>query len=697
MKGINMKDKNIDNWIDEKPKKSIKKATVKTKKKPTVNDKEQEILKKLDELEKKKKKLENLEKKKEATQKIDEKEIKKRIELEKTKSLKKVSVNKTKTLKKTSLDKTKKINKIEDIKSEVFYPKYKKTLKDIIVTVLLVLVFIISLIYVGYNFMNETTFNTLYSIIISMLALSVLCIKTSNDKALFTGISMLLAVILITIPLLVKYDVLTPPETINKVPELTGTTITEALAWGNENKITINQVYDYSEVFEKFQIISQNIKVGVNLGDTTEITLVISDGPNPYKEVILENFVGQNIDEVILKIYELSLNNVQYLFESSESIDKDLIITQSVSGQTTRDALLVITTSIGSKDTLQPVELINLKGKTLDEAIVYLGRNGIEYKLEYEFDETDRYTVVSQSDKEGTTIDPLEDTLTLIISKGKEIIAPNILNMTSDQLIMWITENKLNIKFNDVYSVDKMAGDIIESNYNEGDKLEQGDTIEVTVSKGQLTLPEFGSLTEFRTWASKNNVKYKENYEYNSLAQGKIISISINTGDIINLENEIILKISNGQAITTPSLIGLTKTEALTKCKNAGFTCYYSNYYSNSTVGEVIYQTITAGTKVIQGTTLSMRVSIGVKVDVNACTSTETHTLYISPSLIVPNNYEATKSALEANFKSNYPKVTINIIGRTGNLTIGYIHEDSSITSGSTIKDCESYTLILTK
>ena len=49
--------------------------------------------------------------------------------------------------------------------------------------------------------------------------------------------------------------------------------------------------------------------------------------------------------------------------------------------------------------------------------------------------------------------------------------------------------------------------DIIKTNKNEGDILKQGDTVEVTLSRGSLKMPKFDNFDDFSKWADKYEIK----------------------------------------------------------------------------------------------------------------------------------------------------------------------------------------------
>ena len=126
-------------------------------------------------------------------------------------------------------------------------------------------------------------------------------------------------------------------------------------------------------------------------------------------------------------------------------------------------------------------------------------------------------------------------------------------------------------------------------------------------------MPEFKSLNEFREWASKYNINYEEQHEFsNDVAIGEVIKYSYNKGDTIKNGDTIIVTISDGKKISVPNVKGLSKNEATSKLKSAGLNYSFVYKYSDSVAkGNVISQSISSGSEVSSGTTITITISNG--------------------------------------------------------------------------------------
>ena len=475
-----------------------------------------------------------------------------------------------------------------------------------------IIVFLGSLINIGYNaFINDSIdkiYNIIYSSLISLIILTALLYK----KKVMKYLGLIFICLIILLPFVKANEVIELPK-LEGVPNFVGMKLDEALSWGNEHNITIDTVYEYSDTYAEYIVMMQDVKEDTVLKNIDKITLTISEGPNYDKTAIISNMVGWNIDDVVEVINKNFLNNVTIDFEFNDEVKRDIVMSQSYSGEMRRNDPLSFVVSLGLEEDLKPVDMIDLKGKSLFEATLFLKRNGIKYNLEYDYsDKIKKDYVISQSELAGTTINQKDVTVTLIISKGKEIKVPNLVNMTTDEIVTWIIENNLKIKFIEKYDILVEKGKVISANYKENDIISEGTTIEITISKGQLTLPDLKDLNEFRTWASNNGVNYREEYEFNSdVAEGTIIKFNLPVGEVINPSDTLIVYISNGTAVKVPNFYGMTKTEATNKCKSVGLTCTFYNVNSSKTKGTAVAQNKKANTTVTKGTTVKIGLSTG--------------------------------------------------------------------------------------
>ena len=216
----------------------------------------------------------------------------------------------------------------------------------------------------------------------------------------------------------------------------------------------IDYSYEYSDNVEEGKIISQDVLPGTILKKIDKVSFVVSGGPNYDKEIILTNFEGTKIDELIDFISKNYLNNVNIIYEINNEIERDIIISQSVKGNTKRSSLITVKVSLGSKDSLSPISLEDLRDKKLFDATLYLKRNGISYELKYEFSDTINKDHIISTDPSSGEVTPLSSKVILTVSKGKSITVPNLKDMEMKDIVSRASENNVKLSLNEEYHKD---------------------------------------------------------------------------------------------------------------------------------------------------------------------------------------------------------------------------------------------------
>lgn len=571
---------------------------------------------------------------------------------------------------------------------------------NLILKVLYILTLIVGFGNLIYNLLfAQNQINQMYLIINSFLILIIIILIgismfsiNSKSKILIKIFSLISFLIFIGFQFLTSINIINIPRE-DVVPNFINKSINEAIKWATENKIEFEQTYEFSDNIDEFNIIFQSEAPNTLVKDIKKIDFTVSNGPNYDKLIIMSNLVGLNIDETLKYIKENKLINIEVNYQFNDEIEKDIIIKQNISGQMRRNDKLVLDVSLGLKENLQPLEMKDLKNKTLFEATLWLKRNGINYKLKYEFnDKIKRANIISQSELKDTIITPLDSIITLIVSKGKEIKIPNFDKMEIEEITKWVIDNNLKIKYSDEYHNEIPIGKLIKSNYKENDIVEEETTIELIVSKGQLKLPSFKSLTDLRNWTSTYNINIIEKYEYNDkIKKGNIIKFSHEENSIISPTDTITVYISDGLPITIPNFNGKHKDNIRSTCSKLGLNCtFFYEKYSNLNKDVALSQNKKSGSTVIQGTYINIGLSRGIA---------KKFTIEISESLLAFGDADGTINSLKNYFTKNYPGVTFVYYKKKSNTydNSGFIHESSPIKDGSSITQGQSYQVWITQ
>ena len=626
---------------------------------------------------------------------------------------------------------------ILDTKENNIGKNLNKRKRHPIVNFMLFLTLISSILYFLSIIIYKENDLNIINLLISVLLLFIftiffilMAIKSNNKKKNIIFISSFFLTLYNVFGILTTTNILVIPNN-NKVVDFSNKSLSEGVLWASKNNITLNQEYEYNDMIPEYNIIFQNKKAGTSIKKIKELTVSVSEGPSPYKEVIVPDMTTWDSDRVLSFINKNYLSNISLEFVNSDK-EKNTVIEQDKKGNLKRNDEIKLTFSYGEEE-INEVNLSNLCGKSKFEALFYLKQNKINYEIKEDFSNSvKRGYVMSQDIKPGKLIKVSDDKVVLTISKGKKIKVPNLVNMSVTEITNWIIKNRLKLEFTDKYDDKIKDNKVISANYKKGDIIEQGSTVNIVISKGKLVMPKFSSIVDFYEWADKYSIKYEEKHEYSdTVAIGEVIKYSVSSGKTIKNDEVITVVISDGKECSVPNIIGLSKSDAISKLKSAnlGYNFVYQN--SNKVLKDkVISQSISAGSKVSSGTTITVVISNGNReVNTNSSSSksnnssssngnnnnsnnnnnsggsnntcvSKTYTVSGSIRNIFNNSsgYSETSSLLYSFFSSNYPNVKIHVEGvsDTGMSPGSYV---GGIGPGSTVTSCNgaTYTIRIAK
>ena len=627
----------------------------------------------------------------------------------------------------------------------------------------------ISLIFLGISFIafitytiieiiNYTTFKAflpkllgIVFILSFLICFIIISLKNTNRKA-----SIIIGCILVTIysiiNILLSLNIISLPHD-EYVPNFYNQSILEVDSWYKENNIDVVKLYEYSDTIKKYHVISQDTLYPTLTKDINTITITISLGPDLNKEIIVPNFIGLSIDDVISFAEKNYLSNISINYQISEdSIDK--VISQSKSGTLKRNDNIIVT--LGKSEETGDINIIDLTNKSKLYALAWLNKYNFKVEINEEYSDKVTEGYVIKQNYVNEIKNPNDDVITLTISKGKMILAPDITSMSQEEINEWVLNNNLKITYKEAYSDEVFAGDIISANVKENDVINNSD-IEVIISKGALKMIKYINLNNFINWAEENNVSYDIKYEASAIVKkDSLISSSHKEGQVIKKDDTVILTISSGKNITIPNFINMNKTNIQNKCKELNLTCSfkYGGYTENKAKDIAINQSKKTGTIVSEGTNLTITLSSGIYVKVNVpnfvgqaknniqtqCNnigivckftyqagynstpkdhalkqsktgtvnkgSTITITLSNGPAItynitidanqLSSGNPNATKATLEAKLKNACPGVTFIFRFEKANSGIGYLSPNSDVKVGNNqLMQGETYNVII--
>lgn len=224
---------------------------------------------------------------------------------------------------------------------------------------------------------------------------------------------------------------------------------------------------------------------------------------------------------------------------------------------------------LGSKNNTVP----SLANMSMDEALRLMEQEGYTFTLESsgeEYSDTvDEGNIITQDIAAGTTAEK-GTVIHVVVSKGQQITVPNLVGFDAGEAENILASAGLVYKVKqEVYSDDVESGRVISQEAEAGTEAEPGQTVYVTVSKGEelITVPNVTNvpLEEAEDTLTKAKLTYETEEAYDdNVTSGNIVSQDIESGTEVEKGTTIKLVKSLGKKPTAQS------TAAPKKSSNSG-------------------------------------------------------------------------------------------------------------------------------
>ena len=247
--------------------------------------------------------------------------------------------------------------------------------------------------------------------------------KPKNKKVIilasvFTGLVVVVLFALLILPMITKVPDVT-------IPDVSGLTVKEATKKLEKMKLTVSPKVEEepSDKIEKGSVIKTNPKIGKNVKEGTEVTLIVSKGT---EQIEIEDYTGQNYIKVQTKLELLGLKvTIEEQDTSTKVSDEEAqnIIGQSVKAGEKLEKGDLITLYVPSNKKYYP-DMVS-DNWTLGEARTWSLENNVKLSVVYR--ETNDHvadTIIKQS---KTTKDVIKsgDTLEVTVAKEKKVTPSN--------------------------------------------------------------------------------------------------------------------------------------------------------------------------------------------------------------------------------------------------------------------------------
>lgn len=204
-----------------------------------------------------------------------------------------------------------------------------------------------------------------------------------------------------------------------------------------------------------------------------------------------------------------------------------------------------------------------------------------------------------------------------------EVIVPDVENMSYERAANSLRRNNLEVDIDGEESSDEVPdGHVIRQSPPAGSILQPGSTVGLILSTGseEVEVPDLRSLTiaEVKNTLEARDLELGEVLESydNSIAEGRVISQSVQAGDRIAKGHRVNIVVSLGEEkspVSVPDLRGQTQGSAAEILANAGLSLgqVEDAYHDSVAQGLVISQSVNPGQRLDSGSRVNITVSLG--------------------------------------------------------------------------------------
>ena len=238
--------------------------------------------------------------------------------------------------------------------------------------------------------------------------------ETSKAKHIFLAI---LAIVTIVVGTFFIYNYVIGSNSVS-APDVRNKTLEEAKVVIVKAGLEVGDVTEVAsdDVKEK-TVIDSDPKAGKKVKKGSKVDLRVSSGK---KTVDMPNFVGMDEETVKKNASKLGFKNITVEKVESNSYDTGKVISQNIRAGMEiipKEKELIIQVSTGKKKVTMP-NLVGEDSTTVESTVASYGFKNVTYREEYS--DKEEGIVISQSIKTGSNIVPSDESLEIVISKGKE-------------------------------------------------------------------------------------------------------------------------------------------------------------------------------------------------------------------------------------------------------------------------------------
>ena len=216
----------------------------------------------------------------------------------------------------------------------------------------------------------------------------------------------------------------------------------------------------------------------------TEEPSVINTVKSKTEQVTMIKITGLTVEEARTKLREIGLGIQESGSQSSDEYEKGQIMSQDVAEGEKVDVHTTINVQISAG--AGEVSIPKVEGYDSEAAMDLLEQQGFHPVREYEYSDSVASGKVISQKPEGGSPAKKGDTVTIMVSQGKEAISvPGVLNRTQEEAVNILTQAGLSVTSTSTEPSDTVPkGNVISQSIVEGKYVDKGTAITLVISSG---------------------------------------------------------------------------------------------------------------------------------------------------------------------------------------------------------------------
>ena len=334
-------------------------------------------------------------------------------------------------------------------------------------------------------------------------------------------------------------------------------TIEDMRVWALQNKITLNETFEYSKEAEENHEIEQSVPADKKISKGSAVDVKVSKGADPEEKIPLPDFATMNGTQIEEWKDKNKATNVTISKEFSDDIEKNKFIKTEfkdkdiVPEDYRRKNKITVSVSKGKEVFEKNIEVPDFEDKTKIDVKTWAEKEGVVVEfLEQADDEIDKGGVIAQNIAPKEKI-AKKDKIKVTISLGKVMYAPSFYGLDETAAQILASSKGINANVLHSYHNEVAASQLISQSIPAGGKVQESFFLTYSLGKpfmGNFDDQPVSTLLDLINEMNQKgaNISYFINYvNGNGAPKGNVISTSVNssfidTGSTLNID------VSNG-------------------------------------------------------------------------------------------------------------------------------------------------------